>query len=87
MLMRWEDRRYFTRTKPCLLKEVTLLCDLERGRLVAKLVKSKLPHTIPIPHQERVLLFKKKVNTQKTALIILEPDSASPTVHSCQCPK
>lgn len=79
VLRRRDDRRSFTRPNHWLLKEVklgTLLCDLERGRPVAKLVISKLPHTIP--HQERVLLFRKKVHSEKTSLGILESDSASP---------
>jgi len=79
VLMRRDERRSFTRPNHWLLKEVklgTLLCDLERGRPVAKLVISKLPHTIP--HQERVLLFRKKVHSEKTSLGILESDSASP---------
>jgi ubiquitin-protein ligase E3 B len=79
VLRRRDDRRSFTRPNHWLLKEVklgTLLCDLERGRPVAKLVISKLPHTIP--HQERVLLFRKKVHAEKTSLGILESDSASP---------
>jgi len=79
VLRRRDDRRSFTRPNHWLLKEVklgTLLCDLERGRPVAKLVISRLPHTIP--HQERVLLFRKKVHAEKTSLGILESDSASP---------
>eukprot|EP00092_Neocalanus_flemingeri_P034441 GFUD01037450.1.p1 GENE.GFUD01037450.1~~GFUD01037450.1.p1 ORF type:complete len:1075 (-),score=271.40 GFUD01037450.1:205-3429(-) len=79
VLRRRDDRRSFTRPNHWLLKEVklgTLLCDLERNRPVAKLVISKLPHIIP--HQERVLLFRKKVHTEKTSLGILESDSVSP---------
>jgi len=79
VLRRRNDRRSFTRPNHWLLKEVklgTLLSDLERGKPVAKLVISKLPHIIP--HQERVLLFRKKVHTEKTTLGILESDSASP---------
>jgi len=79
VLRRRDDRRSFTRPNHWLIKELklgTLLSDLERGRSVAKLVISKMPHIIP--HQERVLLFRKKVHTEKTALGILESDSASP---------
>jgi len=78
-LRRRDDRRLFTRPNHWILKEVklgTLLTDLERGRPVAKLVISKLPHIIP--HQERVVLFRKKVHAEKAALGILESDSASP---------
>jgi len=79
VLRRRDDRRSFARPNHWLLKEVklgTLLSDLERGRPVAKLVISKLPHTIP--HQERVLLFRKKVQNEKSSLGIVESDSASP---------
>jgi len=79
VLRRRDGRRSFTRPNHWLLKEVklgTLLGDFEKGKPVAKLVITKLPHIIP--HQERVLLFRKKVNSEKAALGILESDSASP---------
>ena len=42
-----------------------------------KLVISKFPHTIP-PHEERVLLLRKKFHSEKTSMGILESDSAFP---------
>jgi len=86
-LRRRDDRRPFTKSNHWLVKEVkigNLFTDLEKGRPIAKLLISKLPHIIP--HNERVLLFRKKVHNEKTSLGIVESDSASPqstliTVH------
>ena len=87
VLRRRDDRRPFTSRTHWLLKEVkigSLFGDIDKGKPVAKLIISRLPHVLP--HQERVLLFRKKVHTEKCNLGILESDSASPqstliTVH------
>ena len=87
VLRRRDDRRTFTSRNHWLLKEVKLGClfsDIDKGKPVAKLIISRLPHVLP--HQDRVLLFRKKVQTEKISLGILESDSASPqstliTVH------
>jgi len=86
-LRRRDDRRAFTKSNHWLIKEVkigSLFSDLEKSRPTAKLVISKLPHIIP--HSERVILFRKKVHSEKVSLGIVESDSASPhstliTVH------
>ena len=87
VLRRRDDRQTFTSRNHWLLKEVKLGClfsDIDKGKPVAKLIISRLPHVLP--HQDRVLLFRKKVQTEKISLGILESDSASPqstliTVH------
>ena len=86
-LRRRDARRTFTNSNHWLIKDVkvgNLFNDLDKGRPIAKMIISKLPHVIP--HNERVLLFRKKVNSEKASLGILESDSASPqstliTVH------
>ena len=87
-LRRRDDRRPFTKSSHWLVKEVkvgVLFGDLDKGRPVAKLLISRLPHVIP--HHERVLLFRKKVHTEKLSLGIMDQaESSSPhstliTVH------
>lgn len=58
--------------------------DLENGKKCAQLLMQKVPHIIP--HKERVVLFRKYVNNEKTVLGLTESACASPqstliTVH------
>ena len=58
--------------------------DLENGKKSAQLLMQKVPHIIP--HKERVVLFRKYVNNEKTVLGLTESACASPqstliTVH------
>ena len=87
VLRRRDGRRAFTKHGHWIIKDVkigTLFNDIEKNKPIAKLLISKLPHIIP--HNERVLLFRKKVHAEKVSLGIVESDSASPqstliTVH------
>ena len=86
-LRRRDDRRQFTRHSHWIIKEVkigVLFSDLEKNKPMAKMLISRLPHIIP--HQERVILFRKRVQREKMSLGILESETASPqstliTVH------
>ena len=79
-LRRRDDRRPFVPAGHWLVRELrlgSLLSDLEKGRPAARLLLSALPHTIP--HQDRVLLFRKKVAAERAALgLSTDLDSASP---------
>jgi len=78
-LRRRDDRRPFTQPNHWLVRDVkvgSLLSDLEKGKPAAKLIIQKLPHIIP--HQDRVVLFRKKVQSEKSSLGLLDNDSGSP---------
>ena len=53
----------------------SLLSDLEKGKAAARLIIHRLPHIIP--HQDRVVLFRKKVQLEKGGLGLLDNDSTS----------
>lgn len=79
ILRRRDDRRTFCKHGHWLVKELklsSLLTDLDKKKPAAKLLVRTLPHSLP--HQERVLLFRKKVQQEKTNLGIVESDSVSP---------
>ncbi|CAN7952019.1 unnamed protein product [Ixodes pacificus] len=44
--------------------------DLEKGKKAAQVLMQKVPHIIP--HKERVVLFRKYVNNEKTVLGLTE---------------
>ena len=78
VLRRRDGRRTFCRPGHWLVKEVklgTLLGDLDKKKPSAQLLLRALPHVLP--HQERVLLFRKKVSSEKAGLGILDTDSSS----------
>lgn len=66
------------------LKVSSFIKDLENGKKTAQILMQKVPHIIP--HKERVVLFRKNVNNEKTVLGLTESACASPqstliTVH------
>ena len=78
VLRRRDGRRTFCRPGHWLVKEVklgSLLGDLDKKKPSAQLLLRALPHVLP--HQERVLLFRKKVSGEKAGLGILDTDSSS----------
>ncbi|EEC03345.1 ubiquitin-transferase, putative [Ixodes scapularis] len=52
------------------MKVSTFMGDLEKGKKAAQVLMQKVPHIIP--HKERVVLFRKYVNNEKTVLGLTE---------------
>lgn len=51
------------------------MSDLEKGKKSSQLLIGKMPHIIP--HEERVVLFRRKVTAEKTALGLIDVEAAS----------
>ena len=61
-----------------LIKEIRLsgfMSDLDKGKKSSQLLIAKMPHVIP--HEERVVLFRRKVTAEKAALGLSDPEAAS----------
>ena len=77
VLRRRDGRRAFCKPGHWLVKELRLgplLGDLEKKKAPARLLLQAMPHVLP--HQERVLLFRKRVGEEKASLGIGEHDSS-----------
>ena len=73
-----DNRRPYTRPTHWLIKEIkfsSFLGDLEKGRKATQLLVQKMPHVIP--HNERVVLFRRKVAADKTALGLADVEAAA----------
>ena len=73
-----DNRRPYTRPTHWLIKEIkfsSFLGDLEKGRKATQLLVQKMPHVIP--HNERVVLFRRKVAADKTALGLSDVEAAA----------
>ncbi|XP_015784165.1 ubiquitin-protein ligase E3B [Tetranychus urticae] len=78
VLYKRDSRRSFAPSDHWLIKEIKVanfLKDLENGKKSAQILMMKVPHIIP--HKERVVLFRKQVNNEKTVLGITESACAS----------
>ncbi|XP_064460486.1 ubiquitin-protein ligase E3B-like isoform X2 [Ornithodoros turicata] len=78
LLYKRDCRRSYTLTDHWLIKEVRVgpfMNDLEKGKKAAQVLMQKVPHIIP--HKERVVLFRKYVNNEKTVLGLTESACAS----------
>lgn len=51
------------------------MTDLEKGKKSSQLLINKMPHVIP--HEERVVLFRRKITAEKTSLGLNDADAAS----------
>ena len=83
LLRKRDGRRPFCRAGHWLVKEVklgSLLTDLEKKKAPARLLLRALPHVLP--HQERVLLFRKKVSAERAGLGLTDGDTPSSTLIS-----
>ena len=72
-----DNRRAFAPTGHWLIKEIrfsSFTSDLDKGKKSAALLIQKMPHVIP--HEDRVLLFRKKITADKSSLGLSDPDSA-----------
>lgn len=58
------------------LKISAFMADLDKGRRAPQLLLQTMPHIIP--HEERVLLFRKYIMNEKTVLGLTESACASP---------
>nr|CAH7724444.1 unnamed protein product [Callosobruchus chinensis] len=87
LLYKRDCRRNYTPTGHWLIKEIkvsSFIADLEKGRRAPQLLLQTMPHIIP--HEDRVRLFRKHINNEKTVLGLTESACASPqstliTVH------
>ncbi|CAH1185168.1 unnamed protein product [Phyllotreta striolata] len=87
LLYRRDCRRNYTPPGHWLIKDVKVsafVSDLEKGRRAPQLLLQTMPHVIP--HEDRVRLFRKYINNEKTVLGLTESACASPqstliTVH------
>lgn len=87
LLYRRDCRRSYTPPGHWLIKEIKVsayIADLEKGRRAPQLLLQTMPHIIP--HEDRVRLFRKYINNEKTVLGLTESACASPqstliTVH------
>ena len=73
-----DNRRPYTRPTHWLIREIkfsSFLGDLEKGRKATQLLVQKMPHVIP--HSERVVLFRRKVAADKTALGLSDVEAAA----------
>jgi ubiquitin-protein ligase E3 B len=86
-LYRRDCRRPFAEKNHWLIKDVKpsyFLIDLEKGKKHIQLLLQKMPHILP--HEERVVLFRKFVQNEKAVLGLTDsaypqPSSALVTVH------
>lgn len=87
LLYRRDCRRNYTPAGHWLIRDIkvsTFIGDLEKGRRAPQLLLQTMPHIIP--HEDRVRLFRKYINNEKTVLGLTESACASPqstliTVH------
>ncbi|CAH1986182.1 unnamed protein product [Acanthoscelides obtectus] len=87
LLYKRDCRRNYTPAGHWLIKEIkvsSFITDLEKGRRAPQLLLQTMPHIIP--HEDRVRLFRKHINNEKTVLGLTESACASPqstliTVH------
>ncbi|RWS25410.1 ubiquitin-protein ligase E3B-like protein, partial [Leptotrombidium deliense] len=87
VLYKRDCRRNYAPVDHWLIKDMkisTFMRDLENGKKSAQILMQKVPHIIP--HKERVVLFRKHVNNEKSVLGLTESACASPqstliTVH------
>lgn len=87
VLYRRDCRRSYTHQGHWLIKDIRIssfMTDLEKGKKVPALLLQTMPHIIP--HDDRVRLFRKYINNEKTVLGLTESACASPqstliTVH------
>ncbi|XP_042146688.1 ubiquitin-protein ligase E3B isoform X2 [Ixodes scapularis] len=73
LLYKRDCRRSYTPPDHWLIKDMkvsTFMGDLEKGKKAAQVLMQKVPHIIP--HKERVVLFRKYVNNEKTVLGLTE---------------
>ena len=73
-----DNRRSYTRNGHWLIKDLRIssfLSDLEKCKKYSMLLIQKMPHIIP--HEERVVLFRKKVMAEKNLLGLSDPDAAT----------
>lgn len=85
-LYRRDNRRVFAPDNHWIIKEIKpayFLSDLDKSKKHVQLLLQKMPHIIP--HQERVALFRKYVQNEKSVLGLTDsayaPSSALVTVH------
>ncbi|RWS12158.1 ubiquitin-protein ligase E3B-like protein [Dinothrombium tinctorium] len=87
VLYKRDCRRNYAPSDHWLIKDLKIagfMKDLENGKKSAQILMQKVPHIIP--HKERVVLFRKHVNNEKSVLGLTESACASPqstliTVH------
>nr|XP_023030496.1 ubiquitin-protein ligase E3B [Leptinotarsa decemlineata] len=87
LLYRRDCRRNYTPEGHWLIKDIKVsgfIADLEKGRRGPQLLLQTMPHVLP--HEDRVRLFRKHINNEKTVLGLTESACASPqstliTVH------
>lgn len=78
LLYKRDCRRSYTPVDHWLIKEIkvtSFMNDLEKGKKAAQVLMQKVPHIVP--HKERVVLFRKYVNNEKTVLGLTESACAS----------
>ncbi len=78
VLYRRDTRRPFTRPNHWLVREVKskeLIAEMDKGRRAAALLIQKMPHVIP--HSDRIVLFRRKISADKSALGLVHEDVAS----------
>ncbi|XP_064107609.1 ubiquitin-protein ligase E3B-like isoform X1 [Macrobrachium nipponense] len=72
-------RRKYVPNNHWLIKECrvsSFMADFERGKRTAQVLLSKMPHIIP--HEERVLLFRRHVSKEKSVLGLTDAACAAP---------
>ncbi len=73
-----DNRRAYAPPQHWLIKELrvsSFTADLDKGKKSATLLVQKMPHVLP--HEERVVLFRRKITADKTSLGLADADSSS----------
>ncbi len=72
-----DNRRAFARSSHWLIKEIrvsSFMSDLEKCKKSSTLLVQKMPHILP--HDDRVVLFRRKVAAEKASLGLADQDAA-----------